>query len=95
MDGNFGPVDMITREQMGLMMYRYANYLKADTSTKGDLNGFADAASVSGFATESMQWAVGSGIITGKNNGTVINPQGNTARAEAAVIIQRFMVKYE
>ena len=90
-NGNFGPVDNITREQMALMMYRYANYLEKDTTNEGDYSSFADAESVSGFAAEAMKWAVDKGIITGKENGTKIDPQGNTARCEAAAIIQRFM----
>ena len=40
-----------------------------------------------------MKWANGKRIITGKENGTKLDPQGNTARAEAAAIIQRFMGK--
>ena len=93
-NGNYGPADMITREQMALMMYRYANYKKADTSQKESYSSYKDAASVSGFAAEAMEWAIGTGIITGKENGTLINPQGNTARAESALIIQRFMEVY-
>ena len=46
---------------------------------------------VSRYAEDAMQWAVGNGIITGKNNGTIIDPLGNAARAECAAIIQRFI----
>ena len=90
-NGCFGPVDNITREQMAVMMYRYAGYLKQDTSNKVAFDSFKDGTSVSPFATDAMGWAVGEGIITGKENGTVIDPQGNTARSETAIIIQRFM----
>nr|WP_288665080.1 S-layer homology domain-containing protein [uncultured Dorea sp.] len=41
-----------------------------------------------------MEWAVASKIITGKDNGTKLDPQGNASRAECAIIIQRFMEKY-
>ena len=92
--GKFGPGDNITREQMALMMYRYANHMGYDTSVKADFGKFKDAARVSSFAAEAMKWAVGNGIITGKNNGTTIDPQGNAARAECATIIMRFMEKY-
>lgn len=92
-DGNFGPADLITREQMAVMMFRYAKYLKQDVTADADYTSFTDADSVSGFATEAMKWAVGSQIITGKDEGTKLDPQGNTARAEAALIIQRFMGK--
>ena len=92
-DGNFGPADMITREQMAVMMYRYANYLGQDVSKVGDFSDFEDAASVSAFAADAMGWATNAGIITGKENGTKIDPQGNTARSEAAIILQRFAEK--
>ena len=92
--GLFGPSDYINREQMAVMMYRYAKYRKYDVSEKADYSQFTDAASVSEFAGEAMQWAVGSGIITGKDYGTRLDPQGNASRAECAIIIQRFMEKY-
>lgn len=92
--GKFGPADKINREQMAVMMYRYANYKKYDTSQKADFSKFVDAAKVSAFAEEAMQWAVGNGIITGKDNGIRLDPQGNATRAECAAIIQRFIEKY-
>lgn len=90
-NGCFGPADLITREQMAVMMYRYAQFLGEDVTVDGDYSHFLDAEDVSGFAEEAMKWAVGKGIITGKENGTRIDPQGSTARSEAAIIIQRFM----
>ena len=59
-----------------------------------ELSAYKDAASVSKYATEAMEWAVASKIITGKDNGTKLDPQGNASRAECAIIIQRFMEKY-
>ena len=47
----------------------------------------------SGFADEAMQWAVGNGIISGKYNGTILDPQGDATRAECATIIMRFIEK--
>ena len=49
---------------------------------------FPDATEVSGWATASVQWAVGSGIINGKDGKLV--PKGDASRAEAATMIQRF-----
>ena len=51
------------------------------------------AMSNSVFAEDAMSWAVGTGIITGKDNGTRLDPQGNASRAECAIIIQRFLEK--
>lgn len=92
-NGNFGPSDLITREQMAVMMYRYAKYMGADTSKTTAYDGFEDAGNVSAFAEVAMGWAIGSDIIKGKEEGTKIDPQGNTARCETAIIIKRFKDK--
>ena len=92
--GYFGPGDNINREQMAVMMYRYAKYKGYDVSQKANFSQFIDASKVSGFAKEAMQWAVGNKIINGKNKGTMIDPQGNASRAECATIIMRFIENY-
>ena len=93
-NGNFGPGDNINREQMAVMMYRYANSKGYDTSQKADISKFNDASRVSDFAQEAMKWAYGNGIITGKYNETALEPQGNATRAECATIITRFLDQY-
>ena len=93
-NGNFGPGDLINREQMALMMYRYANYKGYDTSARAEFSSYQDASMVSDFAAEAMQWAVGEKIITGKYNETQLDPKGNASRAECATIIMRFVEKY-
>lgn len=87
----FGPSDCTTREQMVTIMYRYAKYKGYDVSEKADLGAYSDALSVSAFAKEAMEWAVGSKIIVGKQDGTMLDPQGNISRAECAVILTRFL----
>ena len=94
-NGNFGPGDNINREQMAVMMYRYAKTQGYDVSASVELGNYKDGANVSGFAKQAMQWCVAEGIITGKYNGTQLDPQGNAIRAECATIIRRFVEKYE
>ena len=93
-DGRFGVGDNITREQVATILYRYAkDLLKLDTETakaEGNLKVFKDYKSVSPFAKDALAWANGAGIITGKDNGTRIDPQGNAARAEIGAMILRF-----
>ena len=74
----------ITREQLVTMLYRYAGSPKAD----GKLDGFTDAASVSTYAENAMQWAVANGIVNGSNG--KLNPQNNAPRAHVAAILMRF-----
>ena len=54
-----------------------------------------DAGAVSGFALDAMEWAVGSGIISGKYEQTQLDPLGSTSRAECAIMISRFFEIYE
>ena len=88
-DGTFGPADAITREQLVLMMYRYAASKGQDVSARADLSAYSDAETVSGFAKEAIKWAVATGVIQGDQGR--INPQGKAIRAECATIIMRFM----
>ena len=74
----------ITREQLVTMLYRYAGSPKAN----GSLDSFSDAASVSSYAVNAMQWAVANGIVNGSNG--KLNPQNNATRAEVAAILMRF-----
>ena len=90
----FMPEDPITREQLAAIFYRYADYKGYDTSVKGNLSKFKDADKISGYAETAMQWAVGSGLIKGRDNGT-LDPQGTATRAEIAAMLHRFIEKYD
>lgn len=89
----FGTGDSISREQIAAMMYRYANYKKLDTAKKTSVAGFPDAYAVSGYAKESIEWALGNNILSGKSIGgtTRLDPLGHATRAESAAILQRFV----
>lgn len=78
----------ITREQLAVMLYRYAKMKGYDVSASASLSGYTDASSVSGWAKEAMQWAVGSGLIQGSGN--ALTPQANASRAQIATILMRF-----
>lgn len=85
----FGPEDPVTREQLAVMLYRYQQYMKRDTSQRGDLSAFADEAQVGAYAREAMEWAVGEGLIQGRTGG-LLAPLGATSRAELCSILVRF-----
>ncbi len=69
-------------------MCRYMKQANFDVSQKGDLNKFSDKDNVSAYARESLEWAVGAGIIGGKADGA-LDPLGNATRAQAAMMLQR------
>ena len=85
----FDPNGNITREQIAAILYRYAG----SPSVTGSLSGYSDQAQVSSFAVTAMQWAVGSGIITGVTSGgkTTLSAKGNATRAQVAVMLHRFL----
>jgi hypothetical protein len=83
---------LISREEFETIMKRYADVKGMTANEKGDLARFADAAQISGWARSNIEWAIGYGLISGKEN-DLLDPQGNATRAEAAAILQRFFGK--
>ena len=96
-DGKFNPTGNLTRQQMATFFYRYAEYDWRDVTLRGDISEMLNADKVSDYAKDAVEWAVGSGLISGsetkdENGNTVydLNPRGNTTRAQVAAILQRF-----
>lgn len=85
------PGSPVTRQQLAAMLYRYAvqNGMAAVT-LKENLSAYPDAADVSSYAVQAMNWAVGEGIITGTAQGT-LNPAGTATRAQLAVMLCRWL----
>ena len=89
-NGKFGPNDPVTREQLAAILYRYTQYKGWSTAAaSGNLAGFKDAASVSSYAVDAMNWAVGEGLLKGANN--KLSPKSNATRAQVAAIIHRYL----
>ncbi|MBQ9930961.1 MAG: S-layer homology domain-containing protein, partial [Firmicutes bacterium] len=88
-NGDFGPNDNITREQLAVILYRFAGLEKMDTAAKGDLSAFNDGDTVSSYAEDALKWAQANKIINGKP-GQILDPQGTASRAEVAQILLNF-----
>ena len=89
----FAPDDSITREQIATMLYRYAG---AEAAKEDKLSAFPDAAKVSDWAKEALNWAVAGGLINGvaDANGTAnLEPQATATRAQIATILMRWLEK--
>ena len=88
----FNPNADVTREQLALMMYRYAVYKEYDVTATSDLSGLENAENTADWSVEGVKWAVGAGLIGGIENAGVkdLAPQGNATRAQVAAILQRF-----
>ena len=93
-NGNFGPEDKITREQLAVILYKYAKYKRKDVSATNNLSKFADTNKISSWATLQVKWAVGAGVITGNNvTPPTLNPKGYATRAEASAMIEKYCKK--
>ena len=79
------PNGSITREQLAAMLYRYYG----SPAASGGLSTYADAASVSAFASDAMQWCVNNGIINGMDG--LLNPQGQATRAQVSAMFARYI----
>ena len=88
--GMFGPNAPLTREQLALIPYHYAQvaeYVPHQGSMA--VQKFSDSASISGWALEAVQWAVNAGLISGTGGG-MLDPDGTATRAQVAQIFMNF-----
>ena len=89
-DGKFRPNNNITREQLATILMNYAKFKGKNTSERTDLSKFVDNKGISSYAKDAISWAVAKKVISGKVNGTRIDPSGTAIRAEAAAMIQNY-----
>ena len=92
-NGNFGPNDNITREQLATILWNYAKYKGKYIGGAVVTSKYTDWNKITGYARPAMIWAVDKGVITGKDNGTRIDPQGTATRAETAGMIYNYLTK--
>ena len=85
------PTAAITRQELVTMLYRYAQIKGYDVSVGEDTNilSYVDATSISEYAMSAFQWACGSGLTEGDENGA-LTPLATATRAQAAAMIMRF-----
>lgn len=90
-DGTFRPNAAVTREQAAAILYRYAQSKGIDVSVGENTNilSYVDVQQASEYAIPALQWAVGAGVLNGKN-GSRLAPTGTATRAEIAAIMQRW-----
>ena len=86
-DGRFAPQDSVTREQLAVMLWRYAGQPAAGHAALA----LADADAASGYAREALCWAVENHILSG--SGGMLLPGGAASRAQAAQMLKSFLQK--
>ncbi|WP_322173064.1 InlB B-repeat-containing protein [Acutalibacter caecimuris] len=84
-NGNYGPKDLITREQMVFMLWNYAGQ-PAPSSNRLP---FFDSWNVSGYARNAMVWATENNLISGMGN-NMLSPKGYATRAQVAQVMMAY-----
>lgn len=91
-NGEFGPNDPISREQMVTILYQYAQYKQYDLTLQGSVSAFSDGDQASRYAITPLRWAIGKGVISGIGN-NLLDPTGNTERSHVATVMKSFCEK--
>lgn len=86
--GRFDPFADVTRQEIAVILHRYAEKMGFDVSASASLEGFQDSGVVASWSMKAMSWAVGVGILNGSDGSLV--PEGAATRAEVAAMLHRF-----
>ena len=88
--GEFDPEGLVTREQMAVIMDRYATAIGFKLPEVHAQNTFADNVKIGAWAAPSVKRIQMAGIIQGKGN-NLYDPQGTATRAEVSAVLRRFV----
>lgn len=89
-EGRFDPDTLITREQMAVVLYRFADFLGVLPNGMDTALSYPDADSISGYAKTAALYCHATSLIDGRIGG-VFAPQEAATRAEVTTILQRFV----
>lgn len=93
-ENKFAPNAEVTREQLIVILYRYAKYTKTEIKidSKSEISSFEDFNDVSDYSITAFEWGYEQKIISGRS-ATTLNPKGTASRAEVATMLMRFTEK--
>ena len=89
-NGRFGPDDVVTRQDLAVIFYRYARFTNPGLAVVRQYQGFADDNNISNYAKEAVEAFYTTGIISGKP-GNMFDPHGKATRAEGASMLSKFI----
>lgn len=92
-DAGFNPNGSLTREQLALVLRNYVKNTGADVEKGQSLAHFTDGTSASSWALTGLEWAVGEGLLSGYEDGT-LRPGNGIKRAELAAVLRTFCQNY-
>ena len=82
--GTFGPYDYVTREEIVVMLWRYAGKPVSEIELY-----FTDISNISTYTLPAVRWAVEKGILSG-NSGGALTPKGLATRAQMAQMLKNY-----
>ena len=93
-NNRFAPDNAISRQDLAVIVVRYAEYAgKQFPAAQQDVT-FTDAAAIRDSAKSAVQTLYSNGIFQGDNNNR-FNPQDSTTRAQVSAILHRFVEKVQ
>jgi len=87
--GKFTPDDFITRQDLAILLYRYAALCDMEFPAIRDYTGFVDDKDVASYSKQAVGALFAAQIINGRP-GNLFDPRGNITRAETAAMLNRF-----
>ncbi|MBQ8587215.1 MAG: S-layer homology domain-containing protein [Oscillospiraceae bacterium] len=91
-ESTFGVNDNVSRQQLMVMLLRFANYKGYTADQSGDLSAFSDVDQIAEYAQAAVTWAVGAGIVNGSDG--MLLPNGSATRAQCAKMLMCFLNLY-
>ncbi len=89
-DGLFYPNAEISREEMAVVIVRYAAYAGLTLASADAREPFSDHDSIQGWAIDAVYTAKNSGLLAGRGNNEFA-PGGNATRAEVCTVLTRLL----
>jgi len=89
-NGNFGPADLITRQELAVVLSRMIKYLEASMPENPQIDKFTDGGKIASWVAEHAETMRKAGLMKGDANGN-FNATNNASRAEVATIISRML----
>ena len=86
---SFAPNAPLSRQQMSLILFQYAKYSGIRSDRQADLSRYPDGGSVSVWAKQGMEWAVGNGLLPIASD-NMLNPSASVTRSEMAMVLYAY-----
>ncbi len=86
----FDPDRKITREEMAVILYRFAKFMDTAANVENKLLKYTDASQISSWAVEAAAYCQETGLIAGNSVGGFA-PKNTATRAEVASLLERFV----